>query len=340
MTIDIHSKADFPAAALSNLAAHRFEVDGVVCASMEGLLQSLKFTDPADQARVRGLSGVAAKKAGRDGAGWMATGMLSWAGSPLDRRSTGYQELLERAYDSLAGNDAFARALRATGAEPLAHTIGGDDPASTILTAAEFCGQLVRVRSALPPADAPRLDGRRLVKVSKYLAKHLRHRPDRLGLDLDEAGWVDVSALLDACARSQFPVSRAELGVVVADNDKRRYEIAVRDGVEVIRAVQGHSVEVVLDHAAAAPPAVLFHGTVGRFLDAIFTDGLTPQGRHDVHLSADVATARSVGARRGRPVVLSVDAAAMATEGVEFRVAPNGVWLVPHVPADHLRVVG
>ncbi len=169
------------------------------------------------------------------------------------------------------------------------------------------------------------------MRVSKRLSYVLRHRPDSVGLTLDEAGWVDVEALLAA-----LRISRAELDHVVATNDKRRFAFD-RTGTR-IRASQGHSHPVELGYEAAAPPAELFHGTVERFLPAIRAEGLGSGNRHAVHLSADAATARAVGARRGRPVVLRVDAAALAATGVRFTRSANGVWLVAAVPPEYLSV--
>ncbi|MEV6499475.1 RNA 2'-phosphotransferase [Streptomyces prunicolor] len=177
------------------------------------------------------------------------------------------------------------------------------------------------------------MDERRTVKVSKYLSKHLRHQPERIGLTLDEAGWVEIDTLIAACAAHGFRFDREELDHVVATNDKRRFAI---EGTR-IRASQGHSIEVDLGLPPATPPPYLFHGTVARNLDAIRAEGLRPMNRHAVHLSADRETATRVGARRGRPVVLSVDAGAMHKDGQVFRVSENGVWLTEAVPVRYLR---
>jgi putative RNA 2'-phosphotransferase len=195
------------------------------------------------------------------------------------------------------------------------------------------------------------MEERRTVKVSKYLSKHLRHQPvgappmplrlwGRIGLVLGEGGWVEVEVLMAAAAHG-FRFTRDELDHVVAHNDKRRFAI---EGTR-IRASQGHSIEVDLGLPPATPPAYLYHGTVARGLDAIRAEGLRPMSRHDVHLSSDRETARPrdretatrVGARRGRPVVLSVDAAVMHHDGHVFRVSANGVWLTAAVPARYLR---
>ncbi|WP_329219890.1 RNA 2'-phosphotransferase [Streptomyces microflavus] len=178
------------------------------------------------------------------------------------------------------------------------------------------------------------MDERRTVKVSKYLSAHLRHKPERIGLTLDDNGWVAVGTLLDAAARHGFPVTRAELDHVVAVNDKRRFTV---DG-DRIRANQGHTVTVDLDLPPAQPPAYLYHGTVARAMDAIRAEGLRPMARHHVHLSPDRETATRVGARRGSPLVLTVDAGAMHRAGHVFRVSANGVWLADAVPPEFLRL--
>lgn len=179
------------------------------------------------------------------------------------------------------------------------------------------------------------MDGKRAVRLSKFLALVLRHDPGAAGVTLDEGGWVEVDELIAGCARAGRGFSRAELDHVVATNSKKRF--AYGDDGRRIRASQGHSVEVDLGLAAAEPPAVLYHGTADRTLPAVLREGLRPMSRQDVHLSADAETARRVGTRHGAPVVLAVDAAGLAALGHMFRVSANGVWLTDRVPPTHLR---
>jgi putative RNA 2'-phosphotransferase len=167
-----------------------------------------------------------------------------------------------------------------------------------------------------------------LVRASHFLSYVLRHHPDAVGIELDEGGWIDIETLLAALARHGRPTSRATLDRIVAGTDKRRLEV---DGHR-IRAAQGHSVPVELGLPPVQPPAVLYHGTVARFLAGIRADGLKPQQRSHVHLSADPPTARAVGSRRGNPVILTIDAGGMHRAGHEFYRAANGVWLTGTVP--------
>ena len=176
--------------------------------------------------------------------------------------------------------------------------------------------------------------GHRMVTVSKFLAKHLRHTPDALGLTLQAGGWVSVDDLLSASARVGFAISYDELLECVETSDKKRFAF---DGVgDLIRANQGHSVEVDLQLDEREPPEFLFHGTVERFLVSIMAEGLKKGTRHHVHLSKDTETAQRVGARRGNPVILQVNAGQMHSEGFTFFLSANGVWLVDLVPAAFL----
>ncbi len=174
----------------------------------------------------------------------------------------------------------------------------------------------------------------RLVKISKYLSYHLRHCPDKIGIELAPGGWVAVEELLVACKNHQFPINRTELNEVVAQDSKQRF--AFDPTGTLIRANQGHSIEIDLQLESSVPPDVLYHGTGHRALESIRQRGLCKMSRHHVHLSTDIATARTVGMRHGHPVVFTVDAAAMHKAGFVFYCSENGVWLVDCVPPEYL----
>jgi putative RNA 2'-phosphotransferase len=180
-----------------------------------------------------------------------------------------------------------------------------------------------------------KMNEKEIVKTSKFLSLVLRHEPERIGLMLDSAGWVDVDALLAACCGNGNPIERTDLEEVVRTSDKKRF--ALSDDGQKIRANQGHSVEVELGYTQQTPPARLFHGTASRFIESIRVKGLLKGERHHVHLSLEEATAQNVGQRHGKPVVLVVNAEAMHAAGREFFLSENGVWLTDHVPAEYLE---
>nr|WP_290666376.1 RNA 2'-phosphotransferase [Ardenticatena sp.] len=174
--------------------------------------------------------------------------------------------------------------------------------------------------------------------MSTFLSLVLRHRPEVLGVRLDPAGWVEIEALVAAARARGRLLTRELVEDVVATSPKRRFELSADK--RRIRATYGHSVPVNLGLTPAAPPDTLFHGTVRSRLPSILQQGLLPQARLYVHLSEDVATARQVGRRHGRDVVvLAVDAGRMADNGWQFYHPAPTIWLTNHVPPNDLQVV-
>ena len=147
--MNIGSGQDYPASALSNFSPHSFVLDGIAIASMEGFLQSLKFSNPDMQIVVCGLVGKKAKFKGK-GKRWQRTGTLWWRGQEIDRFAQEYQDLLDRAYDAMfTQSDSARRALLASQEAVLTHSIGKNKQTDTILTTQEFCSRLTRIRSKL-----------------------------------------------------------------------------------------------------------------------------------------------------------------------------------------------
>lgn len=171
--------------------------------------------------------------------------------------------------------------------------------------------------------------------LSKFLAYVLRHRPDEIGLEPDEQGWVPIDILLQQLAE-RFPgIDRAQLDYVVATNSKKRF--AYDAALQKIRASQGHSIEVQLDYVPMEPPTVLFHGTGQGYLADILEQGLQKKSRHHVHLSQSVMAALEVGRRHGRAVVLKVHSGKMHEAGYTFYISANDVWLTDHVPVEFIE---
>jgi len=172
------------------------------------------------------------------------------------------------------------------------------------------------------------------VQLSKFLSFVLRHKPEAIGLALDPQGWASIDELIERANAAGTRLSRADLLLVVETSDKQRFSIAA-DGLR-LRAAQGHSVSVELGLSPQEPPPELYHGTAMRFIESIRAEGLKPQARQQVHLSADEVTARRVGQRHGTPTVLKIDARRMYAAGFKFYRADNGVWLTDRVPPEFL----
>jgi predicted NAD-dependent protein-ADP-ribosyltransferase YbiA (DUF1768 family) len=147
--MDVSSRGNYPSNKLSNFAGHRFTIDGVVCNSMEGFLQALKFSNPDMQEEVCKLVGFAAKKRGKD-KNWRRSQKLHWMGVDIKRDSQTYQDLLDRAYEALATqSEGFRKALLASGDGILTHSIGRRKKNETVLTTNEFCSRLMKLRERI-----------------------------------------------------------------------------------------------------------------------------------------------------------------------------------------------
>ena len=173
--------------------------------------------------------------------------------------------------------------------------------------------------------------------ISKFISKILRHRPEIIGIRLDEHGWADADELIAGVRRAGHPgFDREKLDEIVETNNKKRYSYSV-DG-RLIRANQGHSIPVDVELPKMTPPYVLWHGTGECFLSSIQEQGILKMGRLYVHLSLDEATAEQVGRRHGKPVLLRVDAGRMEADGYDFYYSVNGVWLTEIVPVGYFSL--
>lgn len=166
--------------------------------------------------------------------------------------------------------------------------------------------------------------------LSRYIALILRHRPDVIGITLDEHGWASVSDLL-----SGIEITMEMLEKIVEEDSKQRYSF--NQDKTLIRANQGHSVKVDVELKECIPPDILYHGTGIKYCSSINKQGLIPKSRLYVHLSKDIETATNVGNRHGEPFVYKVKAKNMYNDGYKFFLSQNGVWLTKEVPVCYLK---
>lgn len=175
-----------------------------------------------------------------------------------------------------------------------------------------------------------------LESTSKYLSLILRHKPETIGIKLDEHGWADVDELIAGISKTH-DFSMEILEEIVRTDNKQRFSF--NDDKTLIRANQGHSIPVDVELEKVEPPEFLYHGTGEKYRNSIDQSGLIPKSRLYVHLSGDVETAINVGKRHGKPIVYKVHSGEMQKDGYEFFRSVNGVWLTKEVPAKYLEII-
>ena len=192
--------------------------------------------------------------------------------------------------------------------------------------------------------------------TSKFISLILRHKPEAIGITLDEHGWADVRELIDGINQSEgHKLDMEILEEIVRTDEKQRYSF--NEDHTLIRANQGavvqwttlrsrstdragrrdHSIPVDVELEEKTPPDILWHGTGEKYVASIDAQGLIPKSRLYVHLSSDRETAKKVGSRHGRPVIYQIDCRQMASDGYRFFESANHVWLTKEVPAKYLK---
>ena len=175
-----------------------------------------------------------------------------------------------------------------------------------------------------------------LTNTSRFISLILRHKPETIGITLDEHGWADVQALIDGInAIGKYHLDMELLEEIVRTDEKQRYSFS--EDRTLIRANQGHSIPVDVELEEKTPPDILWHGTGEKYVSSIDGQGLIPKSRLYVHLSKDIDTARNVGSRHGKPVIYKIDCKKMVEDGYHFYLSANQVWLTKEVPAKYLK---
>lgn len=172
-------------------------------------------------------------------------------------------------------------------------------------------------------------------KLSIYISLILRHKPEEIGIQLDEFGWANIDELLNGINNSGRKINMEILEEIVVTDNKSRYSF--NEEKTKIRANQGHSIAVNVELKETESPEFLYHGTADRFLASIRKDGIKSMSRLCVHLSDDIETAEKVGKRHGNPVVLKVYSAKMCRNGIKFYLSENGVWLTEKVEPKYFE---
>jgi len=168
---------------------------------------------------------------------------------------------------------------------------------------------------------------------SKFLSLILRHQPEKINLKLDENGWADVDELIEKSKKVHFDMDILE--EVIETNNKKRFTF--NEVKTKIRANQGHSINIDINLDPIEPPAILYHGTSIKNIDSIRSSGIDKRNRQHVHLSHELSTAKNVGSRHGKPIILNIDTQQMHKDGFLFYLSKNGVWLTDYIDPKYIK---
>lgn len=130
------------AKALSNLFPYEFEFKGKKMGSIEGFFQGIKFRDVDMQNLVIKYSGLDSNniKIASD-YNWKETGILYWQGSPINRFSEEYDDMIDELYISAIQNPLYRNVLKKCD-KYILHEIGEIEKEETVFTRYEFEKQL------------------------------------------------------------------------------------------------------------------------------------------------------------------------------------------------------
>jgi len=168
-------------------------------------------------------------------------------------------------------------------------------------------------------------------ETSKFLSLILRHKPELIGIVIDKHGYAKVDELLE-----KMNITFEDLEYIVNTDNKQRYSF--NEDKTLVRANQGHSLDVDVGLEKALPPPILYHGTKIDKLKSIKKQGLKSMNRLYVHLSEDIETAKNVAERKkGQSVILKINTKKMIEDHVVFYRSKNNVWLVKYVDSQYIR---
>lgn len=171
-----------------------------------------------------------------------------------------------------------------------------------------------------------------LIETSKYISLILRHKPETIGITLDEHGYANVNDLLNGL-NLNFQI----LEEIVKTDNKNRYSF--NDDKTKIRANQGHSINVDVELIEKKPPDILYHGTATKYVSDINKYGLLPKSRLYVHLTDSIEVAKVTGVRHGELVIYEINAKKMYEKDIKFYLSVNNVWLTKKVEKEYIKII-
>lgn len=170
--------------------------------------------------------------------------------------------------------------------------------------------------------------------LSKFLSQILRHKPEKIQIELDEFGYADIYLLIKNSQKNGYYFNLSELEETVKSNDKQRFLIKNKK----IKATQGHSFEVALESAPIKPPQVLYHGTKFKLKEIIELEGIKRMKRNLVHMNEDFKKSILSGSRTfEKPILFEIQSRDMHKDGHKFYKSENDVWLTEFINPKYIK---
>ncbi|MFS0788798.1 RNA 2'-phosphotransferase [Shouchella sp. 1P09AA] len=173
--------------------------------------------------------------------------------------------------------------------------------------------------------------------LGKFLSLILRHRPEEIGITLDQNGYANVDLLIEKMTKYGKSIDLVTLEELVTTDEKNRYSF--NETKTMVRANQGHSISLKILMKECRPPTYLFHGTSVSSVKKILETGISKMKRQFVHLTDDSLTAIAVGERRGDAIIIEVATEQMYLDEFIFYLSDNNVWQTEKVPSKYCRVI-
>ncbi len=167
--------------------------------------------------------------------------------------------------------------------------------------------------------------------LSKFFSYVLGRRPDEFGLVPDNKGFVRLKEFIKAVTEEEGwrHVRQAHINEILLS--RGRPEIEVTGNLIRSRSREGLPVR----ESATDPPKLLYTCIRSKAYPVVHRDGIFPQGRSSIILSAATDMAEKIGRRRDRhPVLLTVNVARAVEHGVAFERFGDSMYLTDFIPAD------
>ena len=170
------------------------------------------------------------------------------------------------------------------------------------------------------------------IKLSRKLCKLLRHNPRNLNIKSD--GYIKIVDILRLSDFKKY--EKSDIIRIVDNNDKQRFSIKNIGDTMLIRANQGHSIDIVnseqlltkINNPSAIPICV--HGTYFKAWKSIKTSGLNRMKRNHIHMASCMPGEDGVisGMRSNCEIIIHIDIEnAINDGGLDFYKSSNNVIL-------------